>query len=134
MRVFVATRRTQGQRPDDCSETVDGELVHFPTVSGRCPDNGPNCGCTSVMVGFGSGRLTTTFTVADMVSLDATTYRRLLFDAVVREDGDDPDAWFQVPAWAARWADEHVAVAGRYADREVLDLWDGYVRQRAASR
>ncbi len=65
MHVFVAIRPTEPE-PDDFCHTVDGELVFLPTDFCDCPD----CGCRRSVVGLGSGKATTTFTVADLPHLD----------------------------------------------------------------
>lgn len=72
MKVIVASRRTQGTRPDDFSWTLDGELVHLPAI--ECA-SGPACGCDRSFAGVASRRATTTAEVAE---------RELTEDQVVR--------------------------------------------------
>ena len=135
MHVLAATRRTQGQWPYDISGTAEGELVRFPTRSGRCPDNCPNCGCTNAMVGIASGFVTTTFTVVDIADLDADTYAELLFAAITRDTwaewGEPVDVPPTVPTWVQKWAGEHLAAASRYPVGAVLELRDGTIYERA---
>lgn len=67
MRVLTATSTTQGDRPDDCCWTTDGELVSLPVLECSCPD----CGCDRCFSGLESQRATTTCIVTD-VPLDRT--------------------------------------------------------------
>jgi hypothetical protein len=73
MKVLVATRRTQGERPGDFSWTIDGELVHFPVVvcarDRRATKTGRRlggCGCGRAFSGMNSHRSGTTAEVAEL--------------------------------------------------------------------
>ncbi len=61
MRVLTATSTTQGDRPDDCCWTSEGELVSLPLLECSCPD----CGCDRSFAGLDSHRATTTCIVTD---------------------------------------------------------------------
>ncbi len=68
MKVLIATRRTQGARGDDFSDTVEGELVFD---AGPCEDvfdpaSAWNCACAIGFHGVASGELTTTALVANL--------------------------------------------------------------------
>ena len=71
MRVLTATSTTQGDRPDDCCWTTEGELVSLPLLECACPD----CGCDRCFAGLDSHRATTTCVVSD-VPLDPADLRR----------------------------------------------------------
>ena len=83
MKVLVATRETQGERPRDFSWTVDGELVRFPEA--ECCS--PQCGCQWSMVGCASQRATTTFAVAELPELTWPELVSALADSLRRDWG-----------------------------------------------
>ena len=73
MKVLVATRRTQGERPGDFNWTIDGELVHFPIVVCALDQKATKagkplggCGCGRSFAGMNSHRAGTTAEVADL--------------------------------------------------------------------
>lgn len=80
MKVLVATRQTQGEREDDFSDTVEGELVFD---AGRCADAAKlpmwHCACAIGFSGVASGELTTTAMVADL-PLGLAEYERAVRD------------------------------------------------------
>lgn len=80
MKVLVATRRTQGARDNDFSDTVEGELVFD---AGPCEDvTDPanwNCACAVGFWGVASGELTTTAMVADL-PIGLREYQRAVRD------------------------------------------------------
>ncbi len=65
MRVFVATKETQGYRKNDFSFCTEGELVGFGTECDGQEIDG-NCGCRRAMAGLDSHKATTTFKVVDL--------------------------------------------------------------------
>lgn len=81
MRVLVATRRGQGDRPGDYCFATEGEPVTpFPppcTMPGRC-------GCQRGFDGLESDRSTTTAMVADVPTLDLDQLTALLAAAIRR--------------------------------------------------
>ncbi|HMJ79336.1 MAG TPA: hypothetical protein VK507_25350 [Iamia sp.] len=125
MRVLTATSTTQGDRPDDCCWTHEGELVSLPLLECSCPD----CGCDRSFTGLDSHRATTTCAVTE-APLDPAALRR----AVVRSlaaggwlvdldapPGDGPDV-------VEALADLHLLVDGprpdaalSALDRELVD-------------
>jgi hypothetical protein len=92
VRVLTATSTTQGDRPDDCCWTTDGELVSLPLLECSCPD----CGCDRSFSGLDSHRATTTCAVTDL-PLDRGGLRRAVVRSLaaagwlvdVVETGDD---------------------------------------------
>lgn len=117
VKVFVASKRTQGMRDWDMCYAIDGELVMRPPVSCDCPD----CPCERDMVGLGSRAGTTTFTVTDRVDLDVATYRALLSDALL-ESGwvtGEPD-----DEWLVSFAERHLAPAARFEIGDALEIGD----------
>ncbi|MGH8937192.1 MAG: DUF7715 family protein [Acidimicrobiia bacterium] len=125
MKVFVATARTQGRRPDDFCWTVEGELVRFPGVTCNCP----GCGCDRAMAGLSSSRATTTFTVRDLPDLDGGAFGQLLADALQREGWLRSES-AEDEAWAAGWAREHLSAAARFEEERVLELRRGRIIER----
>ena len=78
MKVLVATKKTQGQRPSDFCWTEEGEYVNF---TGECDTDGDHldgtCGCKRSMSGITSQKSTTTFMVADH-PINEEVYRAIL--------------------------------------------------------
>jgi hypothetical protein len=65
MKVFVATKQTQGVRANDFSHAQEGELVRFGfECDGEDVDD--SCGCRRALVGVKSSKATTTFRVAEL--------------------------------------------------------------------
>lgn len=127
VKLFVATARSQGRRPDDFCWTVEGELVRFPGVTCSCP----GCGCDRAMAGLSSSRGTTTFMVRDLPDLDVGAFVELLKDALERE------GWLRSTedqAWAVAWAGEHVSAAARFEEERVLELRRGRIVERLQLR
>ena len=66
MKVFVATKETQGTRSSDFCFCDEGEFVHFSFECSRDENNiDGGCGCRRSMSGFNSLKATTTFKVID---------------------------------------------------------------------
>jgi len=65
MKVFVATKETQGQRPNDFFFGTEGELVKFGS---ECDEGSADdkCGCHRCMIGFDTNKAVTTFKVVHM--------------------------------------------------------------------
>lgn len=61
MKIFVATKETQGTNPKDFSFTEEGELVTLAAME----DEGCNCGCKNAMAGVATHKGTTTFKVIE---------------------------------------------------------------------
>lgn len=67
LKVLVATRLTQGQRPNDFSFTQDGELVYLGVICDsdrKDPDS--HCGCSRSFSGVTTRMGTTTAVVAEV--------------------------------------------------------------------
>jgi hypothetical protein len=79
MKVLVATRRTQGDYPDDLFEAIEGELV----VAGPECDKPleQRCPCSRTFPGAASGGLTSTYRVASL-RMARGTYIDLVIDSV----------------------------------------------------
>ena len=79
MHVLTATSRTQGQRANDYTFTIEGELVRVDEACGsdqRDPDGG--CGCGRGFAGMSSCRATTTALVRDL-PMTATEFELLRY-------------------------------------------------------
>jgi hypothetical protein len=61
--VFVATKKTQGQRPNDFCWCQEGELVTFSTMVCDGEEVDGHCGCRRSMSGLVSHKATTTVKV-----------------------------------------------------------------------
>ena len=75
MKVFVATKQTQGFRPSDFSFTSEKEVVRFGSVCDRDEDIDGTCGCRRSMVGLATRKATTTFMVAEIEITDDDYFR-----------------------------------------------------------
>jgi len=65
MKLFTATRQTQGQRDNDFCWAEEDELVRFPfECDGERVDG--QCGCRRSMAGLLSQKATTTFKVVEL--------------------------------------------------------------------
>ena len=85
MKVLVATSETQGARPSDYTDCIDGELVWMldPCPESKRRPYGP-CGCGRSFQGMNSHGETTTSVVREMPGLTAEDYAAALrasFDA-----------------------------------------------------
>lgn len=129
MKVLVATKQTQGRRPDDFSYTLAGELVRWPPVVCDCDD----CGCARAMEGLASHRGTTTFTVAERADLDPDDYRRLMVSHLL--DGGwitgGPDN--EENDWARPFIELHIVAAGEFDVGEILEIRNGQIDVRTSS-
>lgn len=128
MKVLVATNETQGQRHDDYSWTVEGELVTALAAECSSPDR---CGCGRGFSGLGSSRATTTAMVVERPGLTPSDLRRALADSLERE------GWTTglVDAEIEELIDEHVAVTAlvctRYPVGTVITRDGRFVHARA---
>jgi hypothetical protein len=124
MKVLVATRRTQGERPGDFSWTIDGELVHFPIVvcaaDRRAAKAGKplgDCGCGRAFAGMNSHRSGTTAEIADL-DISREDYVTALASSLhacgwtPREEPDDDEV--------LQMADDLLELAGWYPVGTVL--------------
>lgn len=126
MKVFVASEPIHEDA--EFSFTIPGELVHLPPVMCDCPD----CGCDRAMAGFVSHKATSSFVVRDL-ALDRNTYSDLLFDSLKAggwvSNGSSEDA-----AWVRSWAEEHIEMAADLPPEVALQVDQGRVTTRPASR
>lgn len=125
MKVFVATRETQGAREDDYCWTVDGELVRLPGLTCDCPD----CGCDRGLAGLSSSRATTTAKVVDRDDLDPQTYGTLLCDTLTREGWVSPRGMSEEDAY--EWAREHLELAAFFDEGTIIEFRNDQLRTRA---
>jgi hypothetical protein len=121
VRVLTATSTTQGDQPDDCCWTTEGELVSLPLLECSCPD----CGCDRSFAGLDSHRATTTCVVAD-VPIDAPGLRRSVVRSLTA------GGWLvDLPALDGELVDDVIArileVAGSFPPGTVLARADGGV-------
>lgn len=117
MRVFVATKETQGDRPDDYCFTVDGEMIRFAFDVCDCS----SCGCDRGVAGLSSSRATTTFKVKEAADLTLEKYTGALRDALTRE------GWIEhgvEPAWVAELAERQASLAAELQPGTVLGIDD----------
>lgn len=111
MRVLIATRQRQGQRPDDYFRAVDGELVRLPTEP--CVDD--LCRCGNAVIGVASSEATTTFTAADR-TIDPDTYAQVIRESLTRDGAIEG---FDEPTLAA-YTRRHLEIADEAPDGAVM--------------
>jgi hypothetical protein len=129
LKVFVATTRTQGVRPNDFAFATDGELVDLAsTCDPDCnPDGG--CGCARAFTGLDSRKATTT---AEIVVRDLTLvqyhnlFHRSLITAGFR---DSPDLRHD----ANHAADEMARIAAAWPVGTVVERRGDHIVIRAAT-
>ncbi len=115
MHVLVATTQTQGDRPDDVSWTVEGELVRLPGLT--CAD--PRCGCDRSWAGLASSRTTTTCRVVDL-DIQREGLRAAFGDALWRE------GWLAADdTWVDDFVECHLEIASAFALGSVLEVEGG---------
>jgi hypothetical protein len=125
MKVLVAVGAVKRPRNGDFNYCVPGELVRFPGMTCDCPD----CGCERAMAGMASSKATTMFGVEDRPSLTRDEYRAAFVEALRRE-GWLSSSGIDLEVDLTTWADEHLAVAARFEDGDVLGLVNGEVVRR----
>jgi hypothetical protein len=82
MKLFVSTKKTQGQRRNDFSFVPEGELLIFETLLTSCGDDPDGrCGCGRAMIGMESLTATTTMAVAD-VPISKAALRVRIFNSL----------------------------------------------------
>jgi hypothetical protein len=81
VKVLVATKEQQGERHDDYSLAVEGELVYVPIDAGDCVD----CGCSLGFAGMASGQATTTALVVERLDLALNDLSTALSDSLERQ-------------------------------------------------
>ena len=129
MKVLIATNHTQGQRPDDFCDTLEGELVRLPAVVCDCPD----CGCERAVEGLASHKATTTFTVADRTDLDAAAYRSILVEHLIDGGWVVGTLGTAETAWVDDFVDQHLQIAERCTVGDILEVHNDQIRLRLAS-
>lgn len=98
MKVLVATSDTQGQRGNDFSYCIDGELVTVGLVCAadeENPDGG--CGCGRAFAGLNSHKATTTAKVKD-VELSEEDYVEALRSSLAQQGWPTEDVG-ELAAW-----------------------------------
>lgn len=132
MKVLVATRRTQGLRPDDYCWTIDGELVLAGAVI-EC-SSPERCGCGRGFPGLASARATTTAIIVERPEIDMHELSSSIRESLDRQgylyglDDDEADELVESECWRL------AAIARAWPVGTVLDRRDGFLhaRQRVA--
>jgi hypothetical protein len=112
VKVLVATKERQGERHDDYSWAVEGELVYVPIdscESAVCESSAcdsPECGCSLGFAGMGSGQATTTALVVERLDLGLSDLSTALSDSLERQG-----------LLSGRWTDEDEDVFRRLFQR-----------------
>lgn len=107
VKVLVATKERQGERHDDYSWAVEGELVYVPTDScDSAARDSPECGCSLGFAGMGSGQATTTALVVERLDLGLPDLSTALSDSLERQG-----------LLSGRWTDEDEEVFRRLFQR-----------------
>jgi hypothetical protein len=110
MHVLACTTQTQGDRPDDLFDAIDGELATFPT--NECPDHLCHCTPHNRFVGLGSRLEATTVQVVDRPDLDPRRLGRLLVDHLGEVFRSEPRITFDD---LCEWAMDDLDGLGRLA-------------------
>ena len=127
MKVLVATSDTQGQRGNDFSYCIEGELV---TVGLVCPadeeDPDGGCGCGRAFAGLNSHKATTTAKVKD-VELSEEDYVEALRSSLAQQGWPTEDV-----GELATWLVQLVSTwpTGSVIERRLDDI---YIRTEADS-
>jgi hypothetical protein len=127
MKVLVATRDTQGQRGNDFSYCIEGELVTVGLVCAADevdPDGG--CGCGRAFAGLNSHKATTTAKVKD-VELSEEDYVEALRSSLAQQGWPTEDV-----GELATWLVQLVSTwpTGSVIERRLDDI---YIRTEADS-
>ncbi len=129
MLVFIASKKGQGQRPNDFFFAQEGELVHRPILLCSNPDKRAECGCDRSMGGLDTFKSTTTFTVEER-NLTFEQYHNLILDSLTRagwfKNGRGEDATSDV----FRLAREHLTLAAGFVPGMILEVREGQIVQR----
>jgi hypothetical protein len=104
MKLLVAAR---GDRPDDFTRTVRGELVRIVGLCDRGRFGDQRCGCRRGFAGLATGRCTSLAQIAEL-DITAGQYAALLGDALTREGKA------LAPARVARLAAELAGLAAEF--------------------
>lgn len=130
-KLFVSTKQTQGERPNDFSYVPEGELVTFAFECDNEQIDG-SCGCRRSMGGVESSGATTTFRVEE-VELDEIQLANQIFK------GLEKGGWVGLMggASAGRMAYEDaralIATAAQFEVGDIVEKrGDGFVLRRAA--
>jgi hypothetical protein len=119
MKVLVATVETQGQRVNDFSYCVEGELVTVGLVCAsdrRNPDGG--CGCGRAFAGLNSHLATTTAKVKE-VELSEADYVEALRSSLAQQGWPTSDVG-ELAAWLAHLVSEWPV--GTIVERRIDDI------------
>jgi hypothetical protein len=119
MKVLVATSETQGQRTNDFSYCVEGELVTVGLVCAtdrRDPDGG--CGCGRAFAGLNSHLATTTAKVKE-VDLSEADYVEALRSSLAQQGWPTEDV-AELAIWLAQLVSEWPV--GTILERRVDDI------------
>ena len=124
MKIFVATKETQGQRANDFCFCDEGEVVTVSVLT--CPretTDGP-CGCKRSLGGVGSSKGTTTARVVDFAGDLAAEIQ-----AALQRGGWEP-ALRSLPAYAQQCAVRLLTVAARFPVGTVVEYRSGTFQRR----
>lgn len=103
MKVLVATRRTQGLRPDDYCSTIDGELVLAGAVI-EC-SSPERCGCGRGFPGLASARATTTAIIVERPEIHLHEMSMAIRESLDRQgyldvlDDEEADELVEAECW-----------------------------------
>jgi hypothetical protein len=127
MKVLVATSDTQGQRGNDFSYCIEGELVTVGTVCAadeQDPDGG--CGCGRAFAGLNSHKATTTAKVKE-VELSEEDYEEALRSSLEQQGWPTEDV-SELAAWLVQLVSTWPT--GSVIERRLDDI---YIRTEADS-
>jgi hypothetical protein len=122
MKVFIATKETQGKRKNDFCFCIKNELVKFSSECDREKIDG-HCGCKRSMGGFDSLKATTTFKVIDKDMTKEEYYEAF-------KDSNDKAGWNFSDTQNKMYADELLELADKFSDRIILEKRGNSIQER----
>ena len=122
MKIFVATKETQGKRKNDFCFTNENELVGFSSeCDGESVDG--KCGCKRSMSGFDTRKCTTTFKV---IETDMTKEQYCL---AFKKSNDKAGFKFS-DIESNIFADELLEIANKFPLNKVLEKRGNTIQER----
>ncbi|MFA5311704.1 MAG: hypothetical protein WC375_00130 [Methanomassiliicoccales archaeon] len=122
MKIFVATKETQGQRESDFNFCIEGEFVHFGMECNKDheSDIDGKCGCQRSVVGWNSNRATTTFKVT-FVDITKSKYLKLFINSMSDERWVIENPPNRQREFGLRMVNEYLAFANKFPIGAIIE-------------
>ncbi len=128
MKILVATRETQGHRPNDFCWAEEGEIVTFGSECAEEIVDGP-CGCRRALCGVRTRKATTTFRVVERPDVGPADLARLVAESLVA--GGWHPSMEQAHAAATQEALRLAGMALAHAEGAILERREDRICARA---